>query len=785
MNHLGFGNLVSPAWWDDLWLNEGFATFMAYYGANRIEPEYNLIEEKIQAITNVMIDDSSVFTSAVKQNIDGDPTQILSSFSSITYQKGMGVINTMANIMGNAQFLSGITTYLDQYKFSTATSEQLGAVLDTTSVGISDLMDSFINQEGFPLISIESQTIGDNEESITFTINQQRFVKQGRAFYAESGVDNIPFIDASMVSAFENQLWTVPMLWRDAEGQIIVIDGTTNNLMTVRQLNSTKARITDGPEFYLVNPIDGGSEIEEGLFSFFRVYYDDFSLQLLVDNWSLLGKQDQFAIISDRYALMLASYISPESYLDFLQDVVDKMIDAMDDISDYYPIFNTVTKSLLSIDDIFCELVFDGNGNDQRESADDRALIGYFRDFATSLLRRILDLVVDDLNEPFADDHDACPDNSDCNILQSVLLNALVRLNDRNIIESAYEIFYLCENRVCDDQINCRGCNEARVENGRISFVSEDVLQALIAGVLAYDTSNDNALNEIIELYSLVNIEQQTYILNAFYALYLSFDENQNSDLIDSALEFIMSETVRDNMRINALVSLKVCTAREPLWNFLTSPNGNDSETVFDSLFGGGSGLFSQEPLTALGDSFASTTKYEEVSAFFNDASYDRVNAGTLRTLNQSLENIYTRYLWKEANQDGMQTYMRTYIVNKYESSLEIWEIVLVTVGCCAGLVCMVLAFWGISRPTNSDRMIQYMSLKRMKRERRKSSMSQQGPLSGLNQSLDRSLKGNTNQYHQTIESSRSDHEQSGNEAGNDIVEEAPTYNGGGYGSTA
>merc|ERR1711933_700934 len=141
------------------------------------------------------------------------------------------------------------------------------------------------------------------------------------------------------------------------------------------------------------------------------------------------------------------------------------------------------------------------------------------------------------------------------------------------------------------------------------------------------------------------------------------------------------------------------------------------------------------------------------------------------RAFNQSLENIYSRYLWKAEHQDGMQTYMRTYIVDKYEDSYEIWEIILITVGCCAGLVCMLLAFWAVSRPTDSDRMVNYMSLKRMKREHRKSSLSQQGPYSAMNASLDRSLKGtaagSNSLQDQTDDSSRSN----GNENGI-VVEE-------------
>ena len=103
-------------------------------------------------------------------------------------------------------------------------------------------------------------------------------------------------------------------------------------------------------------------------------------------------------------------------------------------------------------------------------------------------------MVVDDINKPFSDDHEQCPDGSDCNTPQSACLNALVRFNDREIILHGFTLFYLCENRVANDQELCQGCNEPRIIESR---VVEDVLQAKIAAVLSY---NVWALNDIIDL---------------------------------------------------------------------------------------------------------------------------------------------------------------------------------------------------------------------------------------------------------------------------------------------
>lgn len=188
--HQWFGNLVSPSFWDDLWLNEAFSSWASYVAANLVQPGYNVMELKVDAISNALFDDASIFTPRVRPlDFSGDPTLILASFSSITYQKGMGVVNTVANYMSQSTFLEAISEYLDRFAFDTATSDELAGVLAEYEEEASTVMLSFIEQEGFPLVTIETAESGGN---LSFTITQQRFVSMGPTFWNNDG--SIPFI---------------------------------------------------------------------------------------------------------------------------------------------------------------------------------------------------------------------------------------------------------------------------------------------------------------------------------------------------------------------------------------------------------------------------------------------------------------------------------------------------------------------------------------------------------------------------------------------------------------
>merc|ERR1712176_1562134 len=117
---------------------------------------------------------------------------------------------------------------------------------------------------------------------------------------------------------------------------------------------------------------------------------------------------------------------------------------------------------------------------------------------------------------------------------------------------------------------------------------------------------------------------------------------------------------------------------------------------------------------------------------------------------------------------------------DKYDDPLDIWQIIVITLACCGGLVVMVMVFWGISQPTDSDRIVHYLSMKREKKQRRKSSQGAgQALTSSLGHSLDRSLRTNSVQPPKNYDIVSDQVEMNQN-----VVEESVNNDGGGGGST-
>jgi len=172
MAHQWFGDLVTMQWWDDLWLNEGFATWMQNKPLAAAHPEWNIgVDEAIDNQTALGLD-SLRTTRSVHADVE-TPAQIDEAFDAIAYQKGAAVLRMLEGYVGAETFRKGVNAYIDAHAYKNATSEDFSKSLAATSgKPVERILPSFVNQPGVPLLDVSMTCAGG---STAVTLKQQRF----------------------------------------------------------------------------------------------------------------------------------------------------------------------------------------------------------------------------------------------------------------------------------------------------------------------------------------------------------------------------------------------------------------------------------------------------------------------------------------------------------------------------------------------------------------------------------------------------------------------------------
>ena len=159
--HQWFGNLVTLAWWDDLWLNEGFASYMEYKGVAQYHQNWDM---ESQFLTNdlhsVMNLDATINSHPIVQAVD-HPDQITEIFDSISYSKGASVLRMLENFMSPDKFRIGIKRFLSKFTYQNAVTSDLWETLSmvSNSLNISKIMDTWTRQMGYPLVTVSTTII--------------------------------------------------------------------------------------------------------------------------------------------------------------------------------------------------------------------------------------------------------------------------------------------------------------------------------------------------------------------------------------------------------------------------------------------------------------------------------------------------------------------------------------------------------------------------------------------------------------------------------------------------
>lgn len=171
--HQWFGDLVTPAWWDDIWLNESFANWMGYRIGDAWHPELNIGGGALAEGFAAMDTDALIAGRPIREPIESE-TQIDGAFDSITYGKGGHVVAMIAAFMGDETFRDGVRRYLAQHRHGTATSTEFFAALaqQAGDPRIVPAMQSFIGQQGVPLLTFQREDDG-------YRVTQSRYAPFG------------------------------------------------------------------------------------------------------------------------------------------------------------------------------------------------------------------------------------------------------------------------------------------------------------------------------------------------------------------------------------------------------------------------------------------------------------------------------------------------------------------------------------------------------------------------------------------------------------------------------
>jgi aminopeptidase N len=281
--HQWFGNLVTMAWWDDVWLNEGFASWMQMKATEHFHPEWKPWLHAAGEREQVMDVDAKKETHAIRHSID-DENQPISAFDSIVYQKGKFLLRMMENFFGPEAFQSAVQAYLRTHQFSNATSADFWEALDkSTGKQAGKIVGGWLEQPGFPVVRATTQCLGGKR---VISLEQVRF--------AVGGQDDTPAQWSIPVGIFSTS--------HPGDVKYALLEKLSNNF--------------DFPG------CDGVIKANAGAAGFFRVLYEPALFNDLQSNVLQLPEADRINLLTDTWAFVESGSVQASAYFALLDDLI-------------------------------------------------------------------------------------------------------------------------------------------------------------------------------------------------------------------------------------------------------------------------------------------------------------------------------------------------------------------------------------------------------------------------------------------------------------------------------
>jgi aminopeptidase N len=185
-------------WWDDIWLNEGFATWMETKPVAAWKPEWKISQDEVLTSQRALETDSAQNTRPIRQSAQGRQ-EINSLFDGIAYGKTSAVLRMLEGFLGREEFRKGVNAYLQSHAYSNATAQDFwGAMAAASGKPIDKMMPTFVTQPGVPYVDLEASCV--NGETLA-KLSQRRFIASPKAMQNDS-----------------NELWQLPLLMKEIGG---------------------------------------------------------------------------------------------------------------------------------------------------------------------------------------------------------------------------------------------------------------------------------------------------------------------------------------------------------------------------------------------------------------------------------------------------------------------------------------------------------------------------------------------------------------------------------------
>jgi puromycin-sensitive aminopeptidase len=279
LTHMWWGDLVTMAWWDDLWLNESFATFIGYKVVADLMPDWGMWRDFVATLVRPFNLDALASTHPISFEVK-NAKQATERFDVITYWKGAGVVRMIEGFLGAEAFRSGVRAYLQRYREANATADDFWRELSAASGrDVGTIANAWIKQPGHPLLHIEAR--GD-----TLHVRQQRFSADPDA------------------TGSDGALWPTPVVIKYGDGS-----GVHEARVLVEHAEQS-VPLPAGARWFYPNGDGAG---------FYRFALDDASLARLVPVvQEALTPPERLALVGNQWALVKAGQIGVEQFFAML-----------------------------------------------------------------------------------------------------------------------------------------------------------------------------------------------------------------------------------------------------------------------------------------------------------------------------------------------------------------------------------------------------------------------------------------------------------------------------------